>query len=420
MKTKILFYCLILCSLGILYAQETTSFDEQLVHFCDTAKALDQKNLLDGPVLVTKGDKVLLNLKNNKKEPPQYMIGSVSKQFLSVDLLKAFYEKAPGTTSTEKTEWIKQQVQLPLSHFLPAESPLWDNHMPQWATSVTLHQLFTHTSGIQDCLEVAKDKWIKSYHTPQELIKLICDYPLRFEPGTKFSYSNTNYLLLAEILEVLTHKSFADRLHTSLFVPLGMNDTFNPEKGSPKGELQKEERFKRLVYPMNYNLKGDQHKLYPAKKWIDASVAKGGGAIVSTAYDLLSWNKALHVTQSILPEELYTLFTTPVLSNYGYGIAIFKTSVGTILIHDGQIGAFKAYLTYVKEQDTHIIFLANADFDEKPLTAEFMALMKKLKAKIPDEIERSHVVEQMLLEKYPSRRSMPILYQELRKLLDMP
>lgn len=239
----------------------------------------------------------------------QFVIGSLSKQITAVLLLRE-YDKG------------RLRPQDPLSRYLPGIS---------WGDSVSLHQLLNHTSGA-----VATDK------------------PLSFRPGQKFVYSPTfAYSLLARVVEKTSGKRFDD-LAAELFARCGMKHSTTPAR-------YKGNKLSRpyLRYPDGR---------YQAEKLELAAFipATAGGAIISTADDLLRWNRYLHQGK-LLSADAYRKMTTPSTERdhvlwgkvgYGYGIQI---SPNGDLGHSGYLQAYNSINFYYPSSGKNLIFLSNVD-----------------------------------------------------------
>ena len=134
----------------------------------------------------------------------KFHLASVSKPFTAVAIL-LLEEK--GLLS----------VQDPLTKFIP-DYPRGDE--------ITIHNLLVHTSGIKNVNVFGNyDRESKFPQTPEKLVKLFKDKPLDFNPGEKYSYSNSNYNLLAFIIEKVSGKSYGEFLKENIFNHLNMKDT---------------------------------------------------------------------------------------------------------------------------------------------------------------------------------------------------
>lgn len=421
--------------------QTETRIEEQIVPvdlnarlsgFMDFVKNLEQKGLIDGEVLIARNGQILLNLQSENivssdtSTGPQFMIGSVSKQFFAVALLKALYDSSSCETEELKIADVKEKLHLPISKFLPEDSTIWGGNIPVWTDEISLHHLLTHTSGIPNYtgaeefghsnLTALEKRWYESYRSPSEIIKLIVKEPLLFPPGSDFSYCNTGYVIIAETIEAITLMPASQYLQEALFDRIGLSSTVNPSQGQ-WDVLRREPKLSRLVKPFKYDPRGDQSDLYPLLHCEDISVAKGGGSIISTSADLLKWNQSLHKDQSILPKELYYLLITPNINNYGYGIGFEKTPSGILLGHDGGIGSYRTILLYMPEHDLSIVVLSSICSDFDRIEDEFKEIYGTLKDSIPDEKKRKEAATKLILEKYPNTRGFEIIAENISKLI---
>lgn len=371
---SLLSICLLFISLQLSAITERQPEMKKLNRFINSVTELHKKGLLDGEILITQNNEELLHLVSkevNSTDEPKFMIGSVSKQFFAAALLKALYDDSPGKTEKEKVNEVRFKLQAPLTNFLPSNAKIWSGKMPKWASKVTLHQLLSHTSGIPNYTECdayfeeskSGKPFCEEVHSSRDIIQLISKMPLDFTPGSDFSYSNTGYHLIAEVIETITDTPVSMYLQKNIFDPLKMTSTSSPEKGT-LDDLKKDSHYTELVSQWLYDLNGDQTKIYPIRVLEDISNARGDGCIISTASDLLKWNQALHTTDKILPKSLYKLMITPNLEGYAYGVGINMSDLGKSIEHNGEIGASRTALHYYPELDLSIIVLCNISYDE--------------------------------------------------------
>jgi hypothetical protein len=132
------------------------------------------------------------------------------------------------------------------------------------------------------------------------------DEPVHFAPGAEFRYSNTNYYLLAMIIERLSGLSYDDYLRTHVFGPAGMARSSATEVDGADGDA------------VGYKLDADD-RLVPADR-IDLSVPSGAGGVRSTAIDLLLWQHALYTGTTLLTEASRVKLLTPFKQGYAFGI----------------------------------------------------------------------------------------------------
>jgi D-alanyl-D-alanine carboxypeptidase len=212
-----------------------------------------------------------------------------------------------------------------------------------WADTVTVHQLLNNTSGLNS------DNM---------------DLPLKFTPGTAFSYSNIGYYVAGLVLEKQSHKSFRE-LVTALFKKCKMNNSHYPD-----------ETHSKLLTKGHTVKKGDPIKRYEKLSFNNTHYF--GSHLIVTAPDLAKWNEYLH-NGKLLKPATYSLMThysttnthplfgkTPI--GYGYGLRINdKDSIkefGHTGFHPSE--GYTAVNLYYPETKTSLIVMenhANENFD---------------------------------------------------------
>jgi CubicO group peptidase (beta-lactamase class C family) len=219
----------------------------------------------------------------------------------------------------------------------------------------TIHQLLTHTSGIPDhgAIPNLSKKLVRWTYNTDQYLELIKDLDLKFEPGTGFAYSGIAYNLLAVICEKVVKKDFADLLKERLFIPLGMDNS--------KHDKNLDIDFKR-AYGYEYHLLEG----YMNPSYVDMSLIKGSGAVLTTVEDLARFNNECFDKHKLLSEDLYKKMFTRYVKDwqyYGYGWWITDRAVGSdtlmLISHGGSTDGYKAYSTRVLNDSVDIILLQN-------------------------------------------------------------
>lgn len=304
----------------------------------------------------------------------QYLLASASKQFTAVALLKTLYDKNVQAGSSEKDivnlqKHIEIDLNRPISYYLPKEHSIWAGSIPFWATEVTLHQLLTHSSGIANVTGLPGfTKFRDSPPNIQDLIEFFKNEKLEFKPGTKYSYSNSNYILLGEIIQQITGSSLDVYMQRILFDPINMHSTFMAVNGTVKDLKQADPRAKKLAGGYNFDVTMQHVILTEVKKYEPMQIPRGAGSIISTAPDVLKWNNALY-SGKVIPIFLLKLMLTaymPIEENisYGYGIKIVDSkNLGTYYYHAGAIPGFQSNITYIPALQLTTICLTNAKAD---------------------------------------------------------
>ncbi|HXV62722.1 MAG TPA: serine hydrolase domain-containing protein [Vicinamibacteria bacterium] len=222
------------------------------------------------------------------------------------------------------------------------------------ASDITLLDLGQHVSGYRDYYPL--DFVHRDMARPRPSDDVIQEYasrPLDFEPGSRYSYSNTGYLMLGRVVERVSGESFGSFLSRRILDPLGMRSTrYEPERSEP-GLAQGYTSFA-LASPKPAIAEGDG--------WIGAA-----GGIWSTPKDLLAWDLAL-MDGKIVSKESYAVMTTPrrlsdgSSSDYGCGLRIRSMGGATVLSHGGALSGFVASNAFVPSTRSAVVVLASVDF----------------------------------------------------------
>lgn len=255
------------------------------------------------------------------KPNSQFIVGSISKQFTAVMVLREY-------------DLGHLQLTDPVSKYLPEIKQA-------WADSVNIHHLLTHTHGIAALNE-----------------------PLMFKPGSQYSYSQLGYELLGRIAEKTSGKSLA-KLSEELFKKCKMRNSFHPEI----------RRYKNIVNGYSER----DGKIVPDSNSFENYPAAGG--FISTAGDLLLWNDCLHGGKLLKPQTYKAMITAqknavrnhPLFGNipYGYGITVTDQQG---LIQLGQTGFAPGFISmnfYFPATQTSLIVLGNIAYDTENLKKTF-------------------------------------------------
>lgn len=235
---------------------------------------------------------------------------------------------------------------------LSLDAPLstWVSPFPN-NTSITVRHLLSHTSGAPEYITTpafiagGAKAW-----TPEELIALIETAPAAFAPGTAFSYTNTNYVLLGIIIERLTGTPISEQLRARILTPLHLSETYFAGQEAGPATI----RGFGLVSGV----------LTDVTDLIHPSRAYAAGALVSTVGDLRRFSAALFGGQLLSDASLREMTTPATLTNgtsipYGLGISIRTDTAGTLWSHDGDIAGFSATLRYWPDLRIGVAALAN-------------------------------------------------------------
>ncbi|MFZ6747945.1 serine hydrolase domain-containing protein [Undibacterium sp. Ren11W] len=273
----------------------------------------------------------------------KFRIGSISKQFTAVALLKLIDQG-------------KAKLDDPLSNYL--------SDFPNGG-QISLLQLLNHTAGVSDFTNVPKfaETTQRIDVGTEDLVKLIAVLPVDFAPGSAWRYSNSGYILLSAVIEKITGKSWHEALDELLIKPLELKDTSweNPQQVWPG-----------LVRGYQANQKGG---IAPASP-ISMTVPQGAGALISSAKDLWRWNEALHGGR-VISAASYQQLTTPqgaaIKDKYGFGIGSRQVRGHAALWHNGGINGFASDLMYLPESGTTLVQLNNFEGPTKPYSMKLAA-----------------------------------------------
>jgi CubicO group peptidase (beta-lactamase class C family) len=194
---------------------------------------------------------------------------------------------------------------------------------------VTIHMLLNHTSGIAGYTELPDfGRRMREPQKPAELVKTFSGLEFLFEPGSKFSYSNSGFFLLGVILEKVSGKSYEQLLRERIFDPLGMKES---------GYDSTRPLLEKRAAGYDSTLDG-----YVNTGYIDMSQPYSAGSLYSSVDDLLRWDQALY-GNAVLSDASRQKMFTPGLADYGYGFFIHKGAV-TIIEHGGGINGFNTQI----------------------------------------------------------------------------
>lgn len=250
-------------------------------------------------------------------------IGSVQKQFVAAAVLL-----------------LVEEGRLSLSDDIRQHIP----QLPDYGHEITVDNLLTHTSGVRDWVGLSNF----SRGDEDALTLILRQRGLNFAPGEEWSYSNSGYVLLKEIVARRSGMSFSEFARTRLFEPLGMENTMYATdiRAASNGAVA-------------YEQEGDVWR--PAMMLGDD---RGGGAVLSTVSDLLIWNDALS-TARLGPLVTGKLEEPTRLSNgreltYARGLFVEDTPFGRAVWHTGSARAFEALLSRLPDHGLSIAMLCNA------------------------------------------------------------
>lgn len=347
---KRLFPVLFILLLGCDQEEKTNPAVHQLDEYL---KGMQKHFRFNGNVLVAEKGNIVLQRsygyanyddQRSLNDSSVFELASVSKQFTATGILL-----------------LKDRGQLQLSDSLRKYFPELPYH------GITIQHMLTHTSGLPDYFWPLVEKWDrKKIAFNEDVIAFLAKekMPLQFEPGKKWEYSNTAYMILASIIEKVSGQSFAVFMAKNIFHPLGMSHSliYNTRR-SLKDTLPN------YAYGYAYH---DSLKKYilpdSLPDWsfvIYMDGMQGDGTVNSTTGDLLKWDRAVKnhaLLQEATQKEMLkgqSIVDTTKNSTYGYGVFMEKNDFGNIVSHGGGWPGYNTFLARNIEKDQTYIILSN-------------------------------------------------------------
>jgi CubicO group peptidase (beta-lactamase class C family) len=285
---------------------------------------------------------------------------------------KSVLAKTYGFTSSKKTEKLENNSSFRLASIskqftasgimLLKEKELinYDDLVSKYISNfpyndVTIRNLLNHTSGIPDSYlylaKKAKDNI--GVLTNEKALKLIIENKLEnhLEPNNAYEYSNTNYIILARIIELISNQSFEKYMKENIFIPLGMHNT------RVWNLLSEDKTFKGKTDGFE-DLAGEIREINPT--FVDG--VAGDGGIFSSIHDFIIWDTFWYKNKLISNENMKEAFKRPTLnngktSNYGFGWVIINEDV---VMHNGAWLAANSYFIRNTKKKTSFVLLDNS------------------------------------------------------------
>jgi CubicO group peptidase (beta-lactamase class C family) len=224
-----------------------------------------------------------------------------------------------------------------------------DKYLPQFphGNEITIHQLLNHTSGLPEHPE----KFDITKFRPSNKIDTDAankmEVTLAYTPGSRFSYSNTGYVLLGYIIEKTSGKTLDAYFAENIFNPLNMKNTGFKNEDSFIDNLA-------VGYVSSEKDKADI-------SWSETNigVVRGSSGLCSTVEDLIKWDKALS-DKKLISKESYNKMYTPNEKKYGYGWYILKdANEKPYYEHYGVGSGYRSYILRNAEENNTVIIVSN-------------------------------------------------------------
>ena len=246
-----------------------------------------------------------------------------------------------------------------------------DDHLATFVPSfpkgdkITVEELLTHYSGLADAsAEPDYNEWSRFPQTTAALVDRVKKLPLQSEPGTTYFYSNSNYHILAFIIEKVSGQTYGDFLEQNIFKPAGMSNTAHRA------------RDETIVADLANGYVPVAASDFERAAYLDWTSKTGNGSIYSTAHDLLAFHRALQKA----------LFLKPDTVKQSYGFERKDRKVGTFWFHREKFGhrsvyvngsspGFKTHFERYIDDDSVVIVLSNLYIAAPSVIAEDLGAM---------------------------------------------
>ncbi len=284
------------------------------------------------------------NLDIKNEVSTKFKIGSLTKQFTACCVLR-----------------LAEENRLELEHTVSK----YIKDMPN-GDSITIRHLLTQSSGIFDYTDADNfDREGKVRKSIEQVVDVIKSFKQTFKPGEKWEYSNSNYILLSYIVQLVSNMKFEDYVEQKLLIPNDIIDThFSLED--------------KIICNQAYGyVKKDGNIVDP--EFLDMSQPRGAGGLYSTLGDMKKWCNLLMNGKIISKASVDEMFKCHVKIAqgvwYGYGQVIRNGEPSNTheAGHYGGMPGFMAYMSMYKDLDTSIILLSNFENDN---LVEIVSLLK--------------------------------------------
>ena len=262
----------------------------------------------------------------------RYSIGSISKQFTAAAVLLL-------------QEQGKLSLDDKVGKFIPDLTR---------ANEVTIRQLLSHTSGYQDY-------WPQDYVMPmmlqpvtaRKILDMWARKPLDFDPGTKWQYSNTNYVIAGLIIEKASGQPLLQFLKEKVFTPLGMTSVANTDEAK-LGDTDPSGYMRYALGPLRAAPKEGAGWLFAA------------GELAMTAEDLAKWNISIMDRKLLRPASYRELEREAQLNNglgtrYGLGVSLATEAGHRAVSHGGEVSGFVSESIVFPDDRVSVVALTNQD-----------------------------------------------------------
>lgn len=258
----------------------------------------------------------------------RFNIASVTKQFTAFAIMILF-DKGLLKLDEKANQYLPSNIQI--------------------SSDITVHNLLSHTSGLYNFYNFEDDFYVAEDRAPYNKNTFLRDWINKKqvdEPGTVYNYNNSNYNLLAWIIENISGQTYNDFLTTNIFVPLGMSNSEydngqNILMNKASNYMRDYGKFVRIPYTNNL-------------------FSIGAGSLVTNCYDIQRWYECLK-NRKILSAQAYNIYFRENKNHYCYGLECYNEDGKIKYAHGGDYLGISAYTQYFFEQDICIVIISNTE-----------------------------------------------------------
>lgn len=340
---------------------------------------LTSENKFMGALTIREGEHIVFNKaygfadvdkKIKADRQTKYKIGSISKTFTAVMIMQLIEER-------------KLRMETKLNKFFPKLKK---------SDSISIHDLLFQRTGIpdyinHDSLTIAEQN---SSDVKQAIFNKIENYNLRFSPGSKYEYSNSNYYLLGGIIEKITKKSFQENLQERIVSKIRLGALQEKYEMTNKGAVKKE-IFVPTTYYKTEVTKTDEKESYSflfldnewqkIPEW-NNEIAFAAGGIISTSADLTKFMHHLFEGKLVTKKSLEQM--TNLIEGYGAALVQMPFGERKFYGHTGGIEGFKSVVGYYPFEQTGISLIVNGDnYNRNDIMIGVLSIYYKLPFPMP-------------------------------------
>lgn len=326
----------------------------------------------NNPPIIIYGGFTSIDYKTPINENSLFPIASNTKSFIAVVILQLAQE-------------YKLDLDNPnlLKKYFP-EYPKWEKITPRQLLNMTSGIPGTNTGEADDIFRNFTKSQYESYISQTDILNKVYQFPLHFKPGTQWEYSNTNYILLGQLIEKITGHTAKYEVQKRIIDPLKLQHTYFPTDRleSIPGVNQSDIVHGYAYYPKKNGLYHPYSFITFGQDTINFSMSHTGdaGAIVSTPKDINIYLHALFQSNKLLNKSQFKEFTAlisrknsePFLAkkfpeDFGFGLGVFgsysKTQNTIIYFYQGSLDGYQYYFFYNPKNKMYLTFGINTRSD---------------------------------------------------------